>query len=1297
MAILEIRYLDGTTERRELTKQAPLSIGSHSSSDIRIVDKDVQPLHCRIAWKKDGYEVTSGSTHGVEVNGKSVSFSSLKEGDVLQIGQVDVCLAQAESGEEDSSAKELVPILGGLSAEIDLKPLTDDLIPQFTSRPIAPPPAPVKPESKPEKKPEIKAVKDVRAEKTGTSPKHTLSSKNASPTKTAGSQKETNPLKDAAPQKSKKDKKETKVERNESPPSKKNSLFDDDGDDAPIGILDAPATPAPEPTLMEIDLEVVEEATDDATSGIFLSRSHASSGEIVAGEKSAPSKERDKPAKSAPASASPPPSSNDQAIVSRLKKEFASARPGEQELLRSPLVLGLGGGTLILLLLGATFYFIILRDSGQRFYDEAYGRFEQRDYNQAIPLFENFIEAHGRHRMAPEARWNLSVAKVDQYLAGSVPDWQSALDALNELLKVHRRDEDFAGRKPAIVHYAEIIALEAAKSAGSRLERPLLQTSAEALALVDLNSEEDSKSDIQQQVAAAQNASESLLRRHEALTETLQKMMAALDDRDTLEALRNRQQLLDRYPRDEFISGNSDLRNALNRALDLEKSLVTQNDETVDALPPAPPANNIPKIALTPHARSRTNVQSENQVAFVLAQDAVFAVDTMTGIPQWSQTLGDDAPFFPQPMQTSISGLLAFHTVERELRYLSRQDGSIVWRQPLTGELVGSPLLFEGQIYIAATGGNLWRIDQESGRLNFHLKFPQELSGAPAVAAQGNALVVAGNEGVVYTLGLRPLLCSRVTYLGHKPSTIAAPLMTLGSMVLAAENNTADSSLLRMLSVTSPEQPLRIAGSQKVDGHVRDELAVRGNQLFVPSSGERITVFTVSDEAGQPALSRVAMFQVEEGKGGRIYVTAGPNGQLWMSSTAFRRLEVEGDAIKPDSRQLAVGLSSQPLQMIGDFVYVGRKQPFSTAVYFAQVAREEMTSPWRTILGSPVLRVSAVDGNSAVLVNETGDVFKIGLNDFTPGGFKLSPTTSLPISETLKETPRAVALPNGRMAVAIGGEKPRLWVLNAAGQVEADQTLEAPIDHDPFPWADGILVSAGGRIRLIQRSPGLPPVEEFAATSGADPALRWRSILPVDDEHLIAIDENGKMVKLQLRQSPTPVHLAEISSVQLDHPVDVSPAIIDGRLCIADASGELSIWDASTFDKLHAVKLKAPASRRLWTIGNKLCVQVGTETLNCFQLDDEPKSIWELPLNGNGLAGAPVQTERGVVVVHTNGTIELVGADNGQVEKKLSLASRLTSGALAIGEAMVTLGSDGSVHRIDEWIKSASAETAASE
>src|SRR5262249_23314165 len=69
----------------------------------------------------------------------------------------------------------------------------------------------------------------------------------------------------------------------------------------------------------------------------------------------------------------------------------APVRPGEQEVLRSPLVLILGGGTLALLLAALTLWFVIGREAASEKYSRAVAALDSRQYPQAISLFEEFL------------------------------------------------------------------------------------------------------------------------------------------------------------------------------------------------------------------------------------------------------------------------------------------------------------------------------------------------------------------------------------------------------------------------------------------------------------------------------------------------------------------------------------------------------------------------------------------------------------------------------------------------------------------------------------------------------------------------------------------------------------------------------------------------------------------------------------------------------------------------------------------------------------------------------------------
>ena len=102
---------------------------------------------------------------------------------------------------------------------------------------------------------------------------------------------------------------------------------------------------------------------------------------------------------------------------------------------------------------------------------------------------------------------------------------------------------------------------------------------------------------------------------------------------------------------------------------------------------------------------------------------------------------------------------------------------------------------------------------------------------------------------------------------------------------------------------------------------------MRGKQLAVPSMPERVSAFTIAETGDQQALNFVASYQVRDPQGGAIYVSVGPDDQLWMTSTALRRFTISRDSLLPDKQEAAVGLAAQPLAVFGDSLFVARRAP----------------------------------------------------------------------------------------------------------------------------------------------------------------------------------------------------------------------------------------------------------------------------------------------------------------------------------------------------------------------------------
>src|SRR5687768_9294510 len=167
MPFLEIIHLNGEIERRPLEKQQPVSIGSHSSSDIRIDEEGVETLHCRISWNKKAFEAVAAGIEGFEVNGNVVQRAVLKQGDVLRFGTVD--LRFIESDQQGAELPLVAALAGPDSGTMSLKPLSDELdVPDWLKGEAE---AKAKPAPKVEPKPEPKVKPAAESPKSVSRPK----------------------------------------------------------------------------------------------------------------------------------------------------------------------------------------------------------------------------------------------------------------------------------------------------------------------------------------------------------------------------------------------------------------------------------------------------------------------------------------------------------------------------------------------------------------------------------------------------------------------------------------------------------------------------------------------------------------------------------------------------------------------------------------------------------------------------------------------------------------------------------------------------------------------------------------------------------------------------------------------------------------------------------------------------------------------------------------------------------------------------------------------------------------------
>ncbi len=971
-----------------------------------------------------------------------------------------------------------------------------------------------------------------------------------------------------------------------------------------------------------------------------------------------------------------------ESVVSSLKTKLRAtqARPGEQDVLRSPLVLTLGGGSAVLLLVAATFWFIIGRETVQRQFNAANTEMEQGKYTQAITQFEKFLEKYPRHKYTEPARLKLGESKIKKQISGSTPNWPRGLDAVQTFIKDNRDSETFKDLHPILAKYGETIALGAAKTAESANQRDLLTISTAAEKLLDrFSSKDEPPVEAKAKIRQAFRQAEAALLKRETFDKEIENIDKALKQQQPMLAFAARDNLLTRYP---ALESDRTVRGKLQEILDAERSLITSQDvgraAVTDERTPAGPA----PLTLTLHTRSRTDEQSDGRTVITVGKDCCYGIDSVTGDPLWRRVIGLDTPFFPLRLDASVPVFMIFDTNHNELMLVVRRTGKLVWRQAIAADISGAPLIHEGQIYLSAFSGELYQIDLESGHIATILKFSQKLLAPPAALADGNHLVVAGDKSVLYTLTSRPLNCITVTYCAHKAGSVQAPLLPMGALLLMAENDRADSCRLRVFDTSEPAQPLAEKRSRRVEGQVRDAPILRGNRLFVPSSEERVAVFTVSDDPNQTTMAPVTTTQLQTPHSGAMYLSAGADGQLWMASSALRRFQLTTESIKLDTREVAAGLSSQPLQSLGDRLYLGRRLPGSGAIVFTQADKEAMVSQWKTVVGSSLLAYMPAGDDTFLCVNSTGEVFQIASKDLQAAGFKFRAESQLKLSDAMEAPLRATLLSNGRMAVHCGMPEPKLWIINPLGQIEREIELKQPLEADPILVAGRIVLPLPGKLMLAGQRIGQAHIDAFTGEVDKENPKQWVYLAAVDKTHMVVVDSTGKLTKLQYRTTPK-LHLFETVSIPLGKPVDVRFVVHDGKIIVADAGGRLQILNATDMQTVSETNLDAPASNDLWLDGNLLYVETGRNKLNCLDVAQTLKNVWSLALDGESLADKPLLVGASVVVAKRSGEVLAVDPKTGKVKKRLQLGQPITLGPRQFGTSMVVGTVDGSLYRVE--------------
>ncbi|MEI8018510.1 MAG: PQQ-binding-like beta-propeller repeat protein [Schlesneria sp.] len=967
-------------------------------------------------------------------------------------------------------------------------------------------------------------------------------------------------------------------------------------------------------------------------------------------------------------------------------------RPGEQEILKSPLVLGLTGGGLVLLLVTGIFWFLISRETSNRLYDRAVAEMNDGQLTQSITTFERFIAQYPNHGLRRQADRGLAKAHIQKEISGASPTWKRGLEKLNELIKAHRNESDFSSLHPTLFQYAEQISMGAAKSAETNRDADLLVVSKDAQDLLERYSDPSAPpagtiGRINEQRRKATNAIE----KQKTFDVAMKTVDTAIADKKPMAALSERERLVKSFP--EFITSKR-VKEALQKSLDLERSVVaTDETERPAEVNDEAPQTSEPILGIM-YSRSRTEDNSQGQVVFVTAKDSCYAVDPATGELVWKRVIGVRPPFFPVKTTGSQPSVLMFDTRDNSLVACQLSKGRLIWRQRLNARAIGKPLVHEGQIYLPLEGNSLVRIDLDTGRQSAIVKFSQNLATSPVLSRDGNYLLVPGEMAMIYSLTLRttattPALSAvATTFTDHAAGSISASPLVMGDLLLLCENDLADSARLRLWNAKKPAESLIELPSTRIVGigQVHDTPVLRGNQLVVPSSGEQFAAFVVTDEAGHEGIAPNGQYKANQSTKldkipGPLFVAVGPDNQFWSAGSAFRRFEINSNTIRMDSVSTAPGIASQPLQLVGEQFCVGRKSIYSDAVTFSAIEREKLTSPWRIIVGdAPLEMISSRDGG-VIWIGESGTVYTLGKNRIIQGGFDLKAGTDLELPTNVTSRIRATLLPDQRLVVVAAGETITAFMLNQTGQLVDKYKLNEAPQADPVLLDEGLVFPLPSRLKMVTLAAGRKAVQDMMLPVGEKQEHRWSHLIRIDGKELIACDGNGRLSRIQFRSGDVP-HLAEVAELQLGQPVDVKPFLLGEFLFVADASGVIRQLNVRSFDTDGQTNLTAPI-KNIWPLGANLLVQAGDRKLHCLSEGKTLMEQWSYDLLNLDPVGPAILKDDQVWLACQNGTVIVLNRESGAEARRITLPQTLSIGLRQIQETLFAVASDGTLYRLD--------------
>jgi outer membrane protein assembly factor BamB len=980
-------------------------------------------------------------------------------------------------------------------------------------------------------------------------------------------------------------------------------------------------------------------------------------------------------------------------------------QPGQERILKSPLVLGLIVTLVVLVVLGIELRKYIKQNIARRQYDTAVESFENGEYRNAIHQFDLFLAHNPKHPNASRAKVLKALANVRQYARGGNPQWDNALKAAEAMYSQVRDEPTFRDESPELAEMVLLTVEGLAGRARDRAEEKTLKEAEEALELHKKIAGNAHKSlYIKSRAPGLLAQARAAVTKGQARTAALAAMDAALKKNSAAGVYAARDQLVAEYP---DLATDRDVFKRMTESNALVKAAVkldtTQRPGVIKpwAEPVGRPTSFVLRQAGAQPATNRPDV------IYALAEGFAYGLDGNTGAPLWHIPVGLSVPYPPVPVAGDRPSALIFDARHQELQRIDGRDGHLIWRQALGGPIDDPPLVLGNQIIQTTHAGKLMTLDLLTGALQATLDLGLPLTRTPVADEEGEFFFVMANKANLFIVRRDPLECVSVEYLGHDANAIPCAPARIGNYLIVVENHALHEGRWTVFEISKVEEEVPSKATNSAQKTKGPEKAARSEgegqkvvvaklrqlqQLNVPgwtwsspaSSGS--VVWALGDQGGpmvfsigepKEPLKLLAKESPDLKPSGPSFVRARSEREVWIAGGRSGRFDLDPEkaTIAAEWTLNEASPALAPIQVAGRLA-IFTAQAEGGGVTLLGVDPAKGSIRWRTILGKPwpLAPVAAPDGNGLTTLGTDGSPLTISKDRLARGSLIEQPLPK-PGGFSLPEGPLQRVDMDGLTLIIPEGAS-QILVREGDGDFRRVD-LPAPLAASPLPWGHDLLVPGGdGRVYLIDPRTGASKAEPYVPPFDRNEPIRWRAPARLDGEVVVLADTTGHVRRLGRSQEEKP-KLVVLNEVDLKADLKADPTATEAAVFFATEDGQIRALASRDLSPLGKWELEAPRVFGPVIVAGRTFVADATGNVLAFGQDGQ--RLWTIRLEGATLSGPPILRGDAAWFLSVDGVVQRRALADGKALDRFPLDIVPAGGLIAFGNDVAVPTAPGTV------------------